>query len=60
MKNNLVRKNNALVNSDRNAYMEAKARKKQKERMDGIEEKINTIESNMTQILQHLKEMNSK
>ena len=57
MSDNFVRKNCAIVNSDKGAYLAAKIRKQRDKQFKLFEEKINTLEDRIILLEIQIKEM---
>jgi hypothetical protein len=55
MTQNLIRKQSALINTDKSAYREAKARRREAVRIAEMEAKVEKIESTVGDILELLK-----
>ena len=57
MSDTFVRKNHAIVNGDKGAYLAAKLRKQREKQIKVFEKKINTLENRVTELEALIKEM---
>jgi hypothetical protein len=54
---NFVRKNNAIVNNDRQAFLAAKLRKKKEDRINNLEKKVGELEINVRQLTHQINKL---
>lgn len=60
MTQNLIRKQSAIINTDKASYLEAKAKRRESARIAEMESKVEKIESTVGDILELLKGMAEK